>query len=211
MADNYLERREEELRSARPAKKTTHVNTSLDTLLKSNRSYRGYDPAKPINEATLREIVKVATLVPSGMNAQRLRFRLVPTEQAGIVHPLIKLGAALPQEHLPHPGTEPQAYIVVCAEGGHSKIVDIDLGIAAQSMLLKAVEKGLNGIMVLNFKPEELKAALDLPMEPLMVIGIGKGAERIFLVPPPEDGNLNYYRKDGVHYVPKLSLGDILI
>ena len=210
MADNYLERREEELRSARPAAKK-HVNTSLDTLLKRNRSYRGYDPAKPITEATLREIVSVTTLVASGMNAQRLRFRLIPTEKAAMVHPLIKLGAALPQEHLPHPGTEPQGYIVVCAEGGHSKIVDIDLGIAAQSMLLKAVDMGLNGIMVLNFKPEELKQTLDLPLEPLMVIGIGKGAERIFLTQAQSGGSLNYYRKDGVHFVPKLSVDELIV
>jgi len=210
MADNYLEKREEELRSARPAKKHI-INTSLDTLLKRNRSYRGYDPAKPITEATLREIVKVTTLVASGMNAQRLRFRLIPTEKAVLVHPLITLGAALPQEHLPHPGTEPQGYIVVCAEGGHSKIVDIDLGIAAQSMLLKAVDMGLNGIMVLNFKPEELKQALDLPLEPLMVIGIGKGAERIFLTQAQSGGSLNYYRKDGVHFVPKLSVDDVIV
>ena len=211
MADNYLENREEELRNYHPKKKIFRIVQSLDTLLKRNRSYRGYNHDYTVSEEKLKEIVSVVSLVPSGMNAQRLRFRLVPTEQAHIIHPLIKLGAALPNERLPYPGTEPQGYIVVCADGGHSKIVDIDLGIAAQSMLLKAVDMGLNGIMVLNFKPEEVKAALKLPLEPIMVIGIGKGAETIYLVHKRDDGKLAYYRKDGIHYVPKLKLEDFLI
>lgn len=208
MADNYLERRQEELAHAR--KMVVHRNhLSLDTLLRRNRSYRGFSGT--VSEAQLRELVGVVPLVASGMNRQALRFRLVGASEASLVHPLVKLGAALPEEHLPHPGTEPSAYIVVCSTVPEDKVVDIDLGIAAQSILLKATEMGLGGIFILNFRREALKEALGLPLEPVAVIGLGKPAETVFLVPGASPDALAYYRKDGVHYVPKLSVDQLII
>ncbi len=209
MADNYLERRQEEL--AQQKKTVRRSNPSLDSLLKRNRSYRGYDSSRKVSEDELRKLVSVTTLVASGMNRQTLRYRLV-TADAHKVLPLITLGAALPQEHLPHPGMEPQAYIVVCSTVPEDRVVDIDLGIAAQSILLKATEMGLGGIFILNFNKNEMRKALALPLDPIAVIAIGKPAERIFLVGADgETPNLAYYRKDGVHFVPKLSLSQILI
>ena len=144
MADNYLEKRQEELAHAQKTViRRNHL--SLDTLLRRNRSYRGFSGT--VSEAQLRELVGVVPLVASGMNRQALRFRLVSGADAALVHPLVKLGAALPEEHLPHPGMEPSAYIVVCSTVPEDKVVDIDLGIAAQSMLLKATEMGLGGIL----------------------------------------------------------------
>ena len=205
MADNYIERREAELRERKP--KVKRVNKSIDTLLRGNRSYRGY-ASNPVTEEQLRAIVGVYRFVPSGMNAQPLRFRLVTGDDVAKVHPLVKMGAALPQEHLPHKGEEPRAYIVICAEK-EDRVVDMDLGIAGQSMLLKAVDMGLNGIFILNFNAEALQQALDLPLRPLAVIGLGKGIERIFIVDKKD--SLSYYRDGGNHYVPKLSLEDVLI
>ena len=209
MADNYLENREQAVRERRPVVKRT--NPSLDTLLKRNHSYRGYDQSRKVTLEDLRQIVSVATLVGSGKNLQRLRYRLVVGEEASAVLENIVLGAALPQEHLPKPGMEPQAFIVACCTGEEDKVVDIDLGIAAQSMLLKATEMGLGGIFILNFKADAIRSALSLPSKPLAVIAIGKGAEDIYLMPVHQGASLTYYRKDGVHFVPKLTLDDILI
>ena len=209
MADNYLENRMEELKASRP--KIVRNHTSLDTLLKRNRSHRGYDSSYLLTRETLLEILSVVTMVPSGMNAQALRFRLVPSDEAHLLHPLVKLGAALPEEHLPHPGEEPNGYIVISGARPEDKVLDIDLGIAAQSILLKAVDMGLNGIVILNFKAAAVKEALELPLEPLAVIGLGKGIERIFLMPAHQGDSLKYYRKDGVHYVPKIITQDLVL
>ena len=208
MADNYLEKRAEELRNPRP--KVVRNHPSLESLLKRNRSYRGYDASLEVTEADLLKLLEVVPWVGSGMNAQPLRFKLVTGADAALVHPLVKLGAALPEEHLPHAGEEPSAYIVVCAAAS-GRVVDIDLGIAAQSILLRAVEMGLGGIFILNFKASELAAALQLPSDPLAVLGIGKPIERIFLVPATPGDSRNYYRKDGAHFVPKLQLPDLLL
>ena len=209
MADNYLERRQQELQQKRPVIKRSAP--SLDSLLKKNRSYRGFDQRHEVSEDELKQIVAASTLVASGMNRQRLRYRLVTKPDAGKVLPHITLGAALPEEHLPHPGSEPQAFIVVCATEKENKVIDIDLGIAAQSMLLKAVEMGLGGIFILNFRAAAVQQALNLPSEPIAIIVIGKPAEKIFLVPVHTGSDLNYYRKDGIHYVPKLKADDLLI
>lgn len=209
MADNFLEKREAELREKRPVIRRNHP--SLDTLLRRNRSYRGYDPSRVVTEDDLRKIVEVSTLVPCGMNRQALRFRLVTAEESDKVLPLIKLGAALPELHLPFPGTEPRAFIVICATVPESPVIDMDLGIAAQSMLLKAVEMGLNGIFIRNFPPDALREALALPLVPLAVLAIGKGAENIYLKPVSAGEPLDYYRKDGVHFVPKLKVEELII
>lgn len=214
MADNYLESRFEEVFGAgkKPKVVVKRNNPSIDTLLHRNRSYRGYDKSYVVSEEELREIVGVNTLIGSGMNRQALRFRLVTRETgADKVLPLLRMGAALPDLHLPLEGTEPESFIVVCSTVPEDSIICIDLGMSLQSMLLKAVSKGLNGIIIKAFDPDKLAEELSLPYRPLAVLAIGKGAESIFLRPVSEGESLKYYRKDGVHYVPKLRLEDILL
>ena len=74
MADNYLENKFEEFRNKQAKKKPA---ASLGTLLRKNRSYRGYDPSCVVTQAQLRRIAEVCTRVPSGRNQQALRFKLV--------------------------------------------------------------------------------------------------------------------------------------
>ena len=209
MADNYLEKKFEELREKRPVIKRNHI--PLDTLLHRNRSYRGYDPSRVVSREELMKMVEATTLVPSGKNQQALRYRLVTADESDKVLPLIRLGAALPELHLPFPGTEPRAFLVICSTIPENPVLDIDLGIAAQSLLLKAVEMGLNGIIIRAFDPGKMQAALGLELVPLLVIAIGKGAENIYLKPVETGESLSYYRKDGVHFVPKLKAEDLII
>lgn len=211
MADNYLEKRQEEL--AQYQKKVVRRNNpSLDSLLHRNRSYRGFDPAREVTQEELKTLLSVVPLTASAMNRQPLRFRLVTADKAPLVWPHITLGAALPDEHLPKQGLEPRAFIIVCSAVPEDKMVDMDLGFAAQSILLKAVETGLGGLFILNIRKEALRQALDLPLSPLAVIAIGKPAERIFLLPVSDpDKSFAYYRKDGNHYVPKLQMESLLV
>lgn len=209
MADNYLEKKEAELRERRPV--VVRRNASLETLLKRNRSYRGYDHSHVVTKEELVRMVETVCWVGSGMNAQPLRFHLVTGEAVTAVHPLVKLGAALPEEHLPHAGEEPSAYIIICSTQPENRVVDMDLGIAAQSILLKATEMGLGGIFILNFNAEALQKTLALALKPLAVLGVGKPSERVFLMPCHEGDSLDYYRKDGVHFVPKLQVEDLLV
>ena len=210
MADNYLEKKMEEYRSRSVAPKRSSA-TSLNRLLLLNRSHRGYDQRRVVSADELRRIVSVNTRIPSARNQQCLRFRMVTADEAHLVLPHIKLGSALPDLHLPIEGTEPQAFIIVCSTIEENKWVDMDLGISAQSMLLKSTEMGLGGICIGAFNAQAITEAFALPYPPLLIIAIGKGAEQIQLTEIAEGNSHTYYRKEGIHYVPKVKLDDLLI
>lgn len=215
MADNYLEKRYEEIfgRNNSTAKKAKGGSSpSLNSLLLKNRSYRGYDQKYIVSREELKEIVQVNCKLPSAKNQQVLRFFLV-TKDTGSEKVLrnIKFAGALPQLHLPLEGTAPEAFIIICATAHENKWVDVDLGISAQSMLLKAVEMGLNGICIGAFAKDEITKAFSLKYEPVMIIAIGKGNEKIQLLSIKEEENHDYYRENGIHFVPKVNIDDLIL
>ena len=211
MADNYLGRKMEEYMAQSCAAKNSKPQVTLAKLLERNRSYRGYDSSFIVRDDQLRRIIEVNTKIPSARNQQVLRFRAVNHTEAEKVLPHIGLGGALPELHLPFPGTEPNAFIIICSTVEETKFVSVDLGISAQSMLLQAAEIGLNGICIAAFNKKKIVEAFDLQYEPLMILAIGKGAEKIQMVEISPEESHAYYRKDGIHYVPKLKLEDLII
>ena len=209
MADNYLGRKMEEYEAQKCASVRTR-RVSLSSLLTKNRSTRGFDSSFKVRKDQLLSLVEAARLAPSAMNQQVLRYRLVTEEEAPLVLPHLRLGTALPDMKLPLEGTEPNAFVVICATK-EGRFVDIDLGIAAQSILLRAVEMGLNGVCIAAFDPEEVQKALQLPLVPQLLIAIGRSAERIEVVDIAEGESQTYYRRNGVHFVPKLRAEDLII
>ena len=212
MADGYLEKRYEEV-FGRGAKKTVVKHTSVESLMEKNRSYRGYQKDFEVKREMLERIVAVNAKIASAKNQQVLRFKLVTRDTGGdLIAQNIKLGGLLPELHLPFPGTEPEAFIIICSTAPENKFVDIDLGIAAQSMLLKAAEMGLNGIMIGAFNKAKITEAFQLPFEPLLLLAIGKGCETIQLQPVDAGEKLAYYRDErGVQYVPKIRWEQLVI
>lgn len=187
------------------------ASPTLNQLLIRNRSHRGYDKRRVVTIEELRRIVNVCTRIPSARNQQCLRYRIVAQDEASKVLPLIRLGGALPELHLPAEGQEPQAFIIACSIIDENRWVDMDLGMAAQSMLLKATEMGLNGICIGAFDATKMQEALQLPYTPLLTIAIGKGTDNIRLTEISTTDSHAYYRSEGIHYVPKLKLDDIII
>ena len=211
MADNYIGKKMEEYKGRSSAPSSVRRPNTLMSLLAKNRSCRGYDSTFIVRDDQLRSIIEVNTKIASARNAQVLRFRPVNSSEAAKVLPHIRLGGALPELRLPLPGTEPNAYIIICTTVAADKNVYTDLGISAQSMLLRAVEMGLAGICIGAFDKEHIKQEFSLEHEPLMVLAIGRSSEDIRLVEIDEKEDKKYYRKNGVHYVPKLRLDNIII
>jgi len=210
MADNYLEKRYEEVfGQGRTAHTGTVSRPSVETLLRKNRSYRTYDASYKVQYRQLEAIVRVNTFIPSAMNRQPLRFKLVTLDNgAAKMRAFYRLGGAL---NLPPEGGEPNAFIIVCSCVTPDNYVYIDLGISSQSMLVKAAEMGLNGIMIGSFDKKGVQEAFGLDSEPLLMIAIGKGNEKITLTEKSTDDDRRYWRENGVHYVPKLGLEDLII
>ena len=209
MADNYLGKKMEDFLAG---KTTTSKRTmTFAKLVAKNRSYRGFDNSFTVRADQLRRIMEVVPACPSARNRQALRLRAVLSDEADKVQPFIRLGGALRDMKLPLPGTEPRAFIVICSTDAEDKYINMDIGIIAQTMLLQATEIGLNGICIGAFDHAAVQRSLELPFEPLLIVAIGKGAESIKMVDITEGESHDYYRIDGVHYVPKLPLDAILI
>lgn len=209
MADNYLGKKMEDFLSGKTAAPKRVMN--LAKLVAKNRSYRGYDNSFVVRADQLRRIMEVVPMCPSAKNQQVLRLRAVLSDEADKVLPHIRLGGALRELKLPLPGTEPRAFIVICSTVAEDKYVNMDIGIIAQTMLLQATEIGLNGICIGAFDHAAVQQSLNLPYQPLLILAIGKGSESIKLISISKGDSHNYYRQDGVHIVPKLSLTDILL
>ena len=206
MADNYLEKRYEEVFGAGAAKKSPvrHGTPSLNTLLVKNRTVRRYKQDAQVTAEQLRSIVEVNTKIASAMNRQALRYRLVTGDD---VPPLREILFREPAR-----SEAATAFIVVYTAITEDRYIDIDLGISLQSMALKATELGLNCLIKGNIDWDLIKELFhDTVNEPLAVLCIGRAAESVFLKPVEDSSDLTPYTKDGVHYVPKLRLDDILI
>lgn len=184
-------------------------------LVLKNRSYRRFHQDVAVEIETLRELVDLARLSASGSNLQPLKFMLScdPDKNARI---FACLGWAAYLKDWPGPaqGERPSAYIVVLGDKDISQTFGVNHGIAAQSILLGATEKGLGGCMIGNIRKPELIQALNIPprYELLLVIALGQPKETVVLDPLGPDGDIKYWRDaQGVHHVPKRSLDDLII
>ena len=187
-------------------------------LVKKNRSFRGYDESYRFTKEQLEDYVDTTRYTASSVNMQPLKYFIAyEKEMVDTIQKMTKWARALPDLDLPYIGKRPTGFIVVCQDINISLNTERfmkDVGIVAQTILLQATEEGLGGCMIGNFKKEEVMETLKLDdnLVPLLIIALGKPDEEIVITEIPESGSTNYYRdKEDVHYVPKRSLGDILI
>ena len=186
------------------------------TLVETNRSYRRFDASKPIAEATLTELVDLARHTPSAGNMQPLKYILSHTPETNSqVFDAIGWAAYLPDWPGPGPEERPTGYIIMLVDteiGG--SWAPTDAGIAVQTMLLAAVDKGLGGVMFGNIRKKKLRESLDIPesLDIFLVLALGTPVEKIVLKDVGADGSIKYYRDpDMTHHVPKRALADIVV
>ncbi len=190
----------------------------IKDLVRKNRSYRGYDESRRVTEAELRELADCARLTASSVNMQPLKYYLAwEKEEVDRIQELTAWARALPDMTLPHEGMRPTAFIVICQDTDIQESLarfQKDVGIAAQTMLLAAVEMGLGGCMIGNFRADSVKKELGLAenLAPLLIVAVGKPAEKVVLTEVQEGEPVAYYRDENdVHYVPKRRLEDVII
>ena len=187
----------------------------LRDLILKNRSYRRFHEDAVVEEETLRELIDLARHSASGGNVQPLKYILScdPKKNASIF-PCLAWAGYLEDWPGPTEGERPSAYVIIVGDKEISEGFGCDHGIAAQSILLGAAEKGLGGCMVGSIKRKKLREALNIPerYEILLVLAIGKPVEPVVIDEAGEDGNIKYWRDDkDVHHVPKRPLDDIIL
>ncbi|MDF1526286.1 MAG: nitroreductase family protein [bacterium] len=184
-------------------------------LVERNRSYRRFDESHRIDEATLMELVDLARLTPSSANLQPLKY-MISSEPVRneLIFPHLKWAGYLKDWPGPVEGERPSAYIIVLRDTTIFKADSCDHGIASQTILLGAVEKGLGGCMIGNLDMDGLRSGLGIGehLHVLLVLPLGKPVEEVHLVPVGQDGDMKYWRDEqGVHHVPKRNLEEIIV
>ena len=185
-------------------------------LILQNRSCRRFYQEVSIEFETLRELIDLARCSASGANRQPLKYVFsCDPEKNSIIFPLLGFAGHLKDWPGPPEGERPSAYIVVLGDTEISKaFFDVDAGIATQSILLGAREKGLAGCMHRSVKRDELRKTFGIAAcyEILYIISIGKPKEKAVLETIGPDGDYKYWRdSESVHHVPKRKLDDIII
>ena len=184
-------------------------------LILKNRSIRRFYQQHPVDFETLVELVDLARHSASGANKQPLKFYLsADTETNEKIFPNLRWAGYLDDWSGPKEGERPSAYIVILGDKSLSDTFGVDHGIAAQSMLLGAVEKGLGGCMIGSVQRVKLHRELGLPddCQILLVLALGKPNETVVIESVGVDGNIKYWRDEGGrHHVPKRSLEDLII
>lgn len=187
----------------------------LRDLIAGNRSYRRFHEEVDITLETLRELVDLARLSASAKNFQPLKYMLsCDRRKNAVIFPNLVWARFLTNWPGPSEGERPSGYIVILGDTEVSRFWDYDAGIAAQSILLGATEKGLGGCMIANVDREGLRRALEMPRhcEILLVVALGKPKEKVVIETVGADGDTKYWRDNkGVHHVPKRPLDEIII
>ncbi len=183
-------------------------------LITKNRTYRRFYEEK-IDRKTVEELIDLARLSSSGGNMQALKYIISTEEDMNRkIFPNLMWASYLKDWDGPEDGEKPSAYIVVLGDTDINTNFFWDHGIAAQSILLGAVEKGLGGCMFGLIKKDSLRNDLDIPAkyEILMVIALGKPKEKVLLEELKDNSDIKYWRDEKqVHHVPKRKLEDIIL
>ncbi|MFO7862982.1 MAG: nitroreductase family protein [Salinivirgaceae bacterium] len=182
-------------------------------LIKKTRSFRRFDQSTTITTDQLKQMVNHARLGASGRNQQSLCYKLINDAATNaVVFPLLKWAGFIENWDGPVQGERPTAYVVVCHNKNIATSHFCDEGIAMQNMLLAATEMGLGGCIIASVDKKKLRQLLQIPehLEILDVVALGKPAENV-VIEDMQGDDYKYWRdKEGVHHVPKRSLGDIL-
>jgi nitroreductase len=188
---------------------------NIRELVLKNRSCRRFHQEHAIDHDILVELVDLARHSASGSNKQPLKFFLsCDPEINAVIFLRLKWAGYLEDWSGPAEGERPSAYILIIGDQEISDSFGVDHGIAAQSMLLGATERGLGGCIIGSVQRVKLQRELGLPdhYQILLAIALGKPKESVVIEPLGPEGDIRYWRdENGVHHVPKRSLDELII
>ena len=188
---------------------------NIKELVKKTRTYRRFDGAYSQKNSVLTELVELARNVGSGSNLQPLKYIVSSSgEMNSRIYSTLAWAGSLPDWPGPDEPERPTGYIVILIDKNIREEAAMDVGIAAQTILLGASEIGLGGCMVGSIQRNRLREILDIPtrFKISLVVAMGKPVEKVVLEDVGPDGSTTYYREaDGTHHVPKRKMEEILI
>ncbi|MDX9881794.1 MAG: nitroreductase family protein [Prolixibacteraceae bacterium] len=188
--------------------------TMIRDLILKNRSYRRFVQNEPISVEQLTNWVELARFSASGRNAQPLKYALTNDGPTSLkIFECLAWAGYLTDWKGPAEGERPAAYITMLHDMRIADKYFCDDGIAAQSILLGAVEAGFGGCIIASVNRKKLREILQLPgyFEIIQVLALGKPAETV-VIDDAKDGNIRYWRDEhSIHHVPKRTLDELIV
>ncbi len=183
-------------------------------LIIKNRSYRRFDQSVKIPTEKLVSWIELARFSASGRNMQPLKYIICNSSDINAkIFPCLGWAGYLNKWPGPAEGERPVSYIVIAHDKSLSQNYFCDDGIAAQSILLGAVEDGYGGCMIASVNKSKVAKILGLPehLDILMLIALGRPSEKV-VIDDAIEGDIKYWRDENdVHHVPKRSLEELIM
>jgi nitroreductase len=188
-----------------------------EAILKRRSIRRFKNKAVPYQ--VLEKCIDAARLAPSGRNQQLCEYIVINDAKVlpGIFEN-IGGSAKLPSDKGgPNPSQTPQAYTIVLInktlEGdvNRRRVTLYDVGMAAENIILTALEQGIGCCPILMFNEQDLKLLLEIPdgYDIALVIAMGYSDESPVADIATDSLNVRVDEK-GLRHVPKRKLADII-
>lgn len=183
-------------------------------LIIKNRSYRRFVQSERITEKQLHSWIELARFSASGRNSQSLKYIITNDEKTcKDIFECLGWAGYLTDWKGPIDGEQPAAYITMLHDTTISENYFCDDGIAAQSILLGAVEENYGGCILASVNRKKVRDILNIDekFEIIQLLALGKPAE-IVVLDDVKGNDIKYWRDENqVHHVPKRSLDELII
>jgi nitroreductase len=179
---------------------------SVYDLVLERRTIRKFHQ-EPVPRDLLDRLLDAGRLAPVGGNVQPLEFIAVddPAVCARVFAETRWAGYL--KDGAPQPGEEPTAYLIIVHNLAiSSAVAHTDVGIAAESITLAALDEGVASCMIGAMNAQAIGEILGVPEDRVvaLVIALGYPAETAVMEEMQGDDDLKYWRDEaGVHHVPK--------
>ncbi len=174
---------------------------------------------KAVPDGALEKCIDAARLAPSGRNQQLCEYIVINDAKVlpGIFEHIGGSAKLPPDKGGPRPDQAPKAYTIVLinktleGDANRRRVTLIDVGLAAENLMLTALEQGIGACPILMFNEKDIKLLLDIPDSYDIALVIAMGYPDESPVAEAAKDSLNIYMDDkGVRHVPKRKLGDII-
>jgi nitroreductase len=188
-----------------------------ETILKRRSIRRFQDRAVP--DAALQRCIDAARLAPSGRNQQVIEYIVINDVKVlpGIFENIGGSAKLPPEKGGPHPDQAPKAYTIILinkakeGDGNRRRVTLVDVGLAAENIILAAMEQGIGCCPILMFNEADIKLLLEIPdgYDIALVIIMGYPDESPVADVAADSTNI-WVDDKGTRHVPKRKLADII-
>ena len=191
--------------------------TVYEAILKRRSIRRFKNKAVPYE--SLEKCIDAGRLAPSGRNQQVCEYIVINDASVlpGIFENIGGSAKMPPEKGGPGTAQTPKAYTLILAnrtlegDANRRRITLYDVGMAAENIILSALEQGIGACPILMFNEKDLKLLLEIPDDYDIVLVIAMGYPDESPVAEVAADSVNVWVDDkGLRHVPKRKLADII-